>query len=331
MKLKFLLLIILAPLFFTSCKKSDSTSSGSSDDSSSGGLVAGSIGGALASSDTNGTVAFNNEVNEYSKSLMSVVVQPAMAASACPKVTTTAGSGCTQAGSSADLTYASCGFGSSAATYSGILEVSLSASGTVTCGTFPNTATLANNQSIQRQMVASAGVAGTATRTSGSGSVVTIDHASANLSNFDTGTTITANIGAGYGSQVVFDGTGKRKQVIVRQRLFNTDFDHSIDGTVGVSETGTTRTLTGSVKIFHNKLKVLGTSSLNSVVYNNTSCAPISGTIVTVFTAGAHVSPTVIGSALVGKSESLAFNADGTAVLTDINGGTSTVTIGHCY
>ncbi|MGZ3771722.1 MAG: hypothetical protein ACXVCP_16625 [Bdellovibrio sp.] len=199
--------------------------------------------------------------------------------------------------------------------------------GSVTCGTFPN----ATGTTLRRQFVSSAGVPGTGSRTSAKGVVVTIDHSSSNLANFDTAT-IAANIGTGYGSSVTFNGSGARTGVDVKQRLYvSGGFDHSVVGSITISESGTSRTVSGSLTVYHNKVKVVGTSTFTNVVYNDTACAPVSGSISTSFAAGAHVSPTTIGSLMVGKSETLTFNGDGTATLVDYSGASSTVTLGHCF
>ena len=206
------------------------------------------------------------------------------------------------------------------------MEVSISGGAGIACGTFP----APNNQFLQRQIVASAGVAGTGTRTSARGTVVYIDHATANLGNFDN-QTIAANIGSGYGARIGFTGTA-RSSVQVRQRLYVTNgFDHSIDGSITISESGTTRTTSGSVKVYHNKLKVVGTSTFTSVVYNNTSCVPVSGTISTAYAAGTNIAPTAAGTLLVGKTESITFNADGTATSVDSAGVSTTVAMTHCF
>ncbi|MGZ3725782.1 MAG: hypothetical protein ACXWQQ_08270, partial [Pseudobdellovibrio sp.] len=295
------------------------------EDSSTSGVAASSIGGAIAASDSSGNVALNKSLLQ--KPLWSMILQSAQASgTACPKIVTTAGSGCTNAGSDVDLTYSSCSFGSSAATWSGLLEVSLSGGGTITCGTFPSPV----SANIQRQFVSSHTVPGSATRTTARGTVEHIDHSTADLGNFDN-QAIATNIGTGYGTVVTFDGSGKRTGVSVKQRIYVTGgLDHSVVGSVSLSETGTSRTASGSLTIYHNKLKVIATSTFTNVVYNDTACTPVSGSISTAFTAGT-ASPTALGSLLVGKSETLTFNGDGTATLVDYNGSSSTVSLTHCY
>ncbi|MGZ3746695.1 MAG: hypothetical protein ACXWRE_04985 [Pseudobdellovibrionaceae bacterium] len=317
-------LIVTSGLILTACSGgSNGTASGAAaEDSSSSGLAAASVGGAIASSSSSGTMASTIEA----PSIHSLILSPAIAANTCPRVTTANGSGCTNVSSSVDLTYSACSFGTSLATWSGTLEVSMG-TGTVSCGTFPN----ATGTTLRRQFVSSAGVPGSGSRTSARGVTVTIDHSSNNLSNFDNAT-ITANIGTGYGTSVTFNGSGARTGVNIRQRLYvSGGFDHSIDGNISVSESGGSRTISGSIKVYHNKVKVVGTSTFNNVVYNDTACAPVSGSITTAFAAGVNVSPTVIGNAMVGKSETLTFNGDNTATLVDYSGTSSTVTLSPCF
>ena len=320
--MKLTILLFVSSLLFFGCKVTTTPVTTNSEDSSSSGLAASSVGGAVGSSDTNGTIA----MMQAPKPIWSILLQPAFAVNTCPKITTANGSGCSNAGNAVDLTYTACTVGNGGASWTGIMEVTLSTGTAVSCGTFPSP----NNQSLQRQFVASAGVKGTGSRTTSKGTVVVIDHSTANLGNFD-GQVIAANIGTGYGTTVGFTGT-VRSSVQVRQRLYvSGGFDHSIDGSITLAESGTTRTSNGSIKVYHNILKVVGTSTFTNVVYNNTSCVPVSGSISTAFAAGTNVSPTTLGALLVGKTETLTFAADGTATLVDNTGATSTVALTHCY
>ncbi len=320
--------LMVSAALFSACAAKDDTSgtdSSSSEDSSSSGLAAGAVGGALASSSSSGSMA----MNQGPQKLWSLLIPQALASNPCPRVTTANGSGCTNGTSNSyvDLTYDSCNHGSSLSTWSGTLQVSLG-SGAITCGAFPSP----TSTTLTRQFVSS-GVPATGVRTTPSGKAVVIDHATANLSNFDN-QTIAANVGTGYGEVVTFDGSGNRTAVQIRKRLFvypGIGFDHTIDGSVTVSESGSTRTISGSVVVYHNKLKVVGTSTFTNVTYNNTSCIPVSGEITTAYAAGANVSPTNAGSGWVGRSETMVFNSDGTGTFTDYSGATSTVTLSHCY
>lgn len=325
-KANLLKIAMMASLILAGCssKKADGTTSAATDeDSSSSGLVASAIGGAIASSSSSGTVAsFAPQ-----PSIWSVLLPQAFASTACPTLRTTNGSGCDTHSGYVDLTYSSCSFGSSLATWSGTLEVSLG-SGSISCGTFPSGLT---SNTVVRQFVSLPGVpGGIGVRGTKRGTVVYIDHATADLGNYD-GVTIAKDIGTGYGTKVTFNSSGARSAVDVKQRLYVTGgFDHSVVGSISLSESGSTRAASGTMTVYHNKAKVIGTSTLSAVTYNDTSCVPVSGTITTVFTAGT-VQPTVIGNLMVGKSETLVFNSDGTASFTDTSGTTSTVELTHCY
>lgn len=341
-KLSLYVLCASLPLTVISCAKSGSSSASSSAqlDSSTSGTAASSVGGAIANSDVSGTVAKNDALKRF----WSMIIPEAYASNACPTLKTAAGKGCTQASNAADLTYVTCDFGNAGDTWTGTMQISLSAGTAVTCGTFPTLSSIPNGQSLQRQFVTS-GAPGTALRTTASvdqqdgrserivvaGRSVTIDHKTANLANFDSAT-ISANIGTGYGTQVVFDGSGHRKQVIVNERVYDSTFDHSVSGSINMSESGSTRTISsGTVKVYHNTLKVVGTSSFSNVVYNDKCCTPVSGTITTTYAAGTHVSTSKAGSAMVGKSEKLEFLECGSAILTNTAGQVSNVSMNTCY
>lgn len=317
--------LISAAILIVGCSKSSTdTTVALSEDSSASGAAASSVGGAVSSSSSGGSLTMNQRPG----SIWNLVQPPALAANVCPTIKTAAGAGCTQVSANViGLGYSTCSFGMSTATWTGNLEVTLSPASAVTCGTFPAPV----SASLQRQFVSAPGTPGTASRTSASGTVVVIDNQAANLGNFDT-QTIAANIGTGYGSAVAFNGAGVRTGVTVKQRVYVTGgFDHSVVGSVSISESGTTKTASGSVTVYHNKLKVIGTSTFTNVTYNNTSCVPVSGTISTAFAAGTNVAPTAFGAAVVGKTETITFNADGTATLADAGGTSSTVKMSHCF
>ncbi|MGZ3726105.1 MAG: hypothetical protein ACXWQQ_09895, partial [Pseudobdellovibrio sp.] len=282
----------------------------------------------LSQSDSNGTMAAHFLKVFFLK--WKVFERIAQAANLCPTLLNAAGSGCTQLGNSVDLTYNGCSFADSSASYSGILEFSLSEGASITCGIFPNTSTLADNQSIQRQFVSSGGVPGSAVYAGVSGDTTSIDESSINLTNFDN-QTVVAIIGSAYGSQVVFDGAGNRKRIIVRERVYSTSFDITLDGTMNITDSTGVREVNGSVTVYNNKLKIVGTSTFSKVLYTNMGCLPVGGTISTVYAAGATVSPTGAGTAYVGKREIISFNSDATAVFTDINGTTTNIFLTHCF
>lgn len=303
------------------------------EDDSASGAVASAIGGALSSSNSSGTVAMKKAapfLNQSITNAVSNLVPSAFATNACPTFATT-GASCTASTSNQWLSYSACSFGNSSATWSGTQLLKMS-SGTAACGTFPNPGA---SGTLLRQFVAgaSSSTPATATRTSAAGKVVTIDDASVNLSNFD-GQTISTVANGGYGTQVSFDGAGKRSSVTIARRVSVVGgYDHSITGSLNVNEGATTsRTLSGSVRVFHNILKVIGTSTFSSVTHSDSCCVPVSGSITTAFTAGVNPSatPTRIGSLVVGKSETMTFTGCGTATVSAADGTSSNVTLGSC-
>jgi hypothetical protein len=177
---------------------------------------------------------------------------------------------------------------------------------------------------------------GSVTLTTNDGAVGTIDDASANLANFDGDSIATDNPDSGYGAAVEFSG-GARTQVTVDHHLSVSGvFDHSVTGTLSVSETAgaSQRTVTGSLTVYHNLLRVVGTSVFNNVVHSNDCCLPISGTITTTFAAGSNPStpPTKLGAPMIGKSETLTFSSTcGTATLVSYDGTTTNVALDRCF
>jgi hypothetical protein len=250
-------------------------------------------------------------------------IQTANASSACPTLATNAGAGCTQVNAqTVDLSYNSCSFGNSAATWSGVLQIADATN--VTCGTFPNT-------TLTRQFVTSTSdsTPSSGVRT-GSDLTITVDHATPNLGNYQ-GDTIAPTIGAGYGIGVNWAGAPAiRVAMIINQHVSSPVFDHSVTGTLGISETNgaSNRMVSGQVVVYHNLVKVKATSTFSNVVYTDVCCLPTDGSISTAFAATSQSGAT--GQALDGKSETLTFTGCGTATLTQINGKTIDVTLSHC-
>lgn len=161
-----------------------------------------------------------------------------------------------------------------------------------------------------------------------------VDHSSANLSNFDNQNIATIHNG-GYGLAVSFNAQGARSSINFAHRTVVTNwFDHSVVGNLNLSEasaSATSRTInSGTVTVYHNLLKIVGTSTISNLVHKNTCCLPVQGSITTAFTAGQNVSPTTLGSKYVGKSETLTFNGCGSATYQDINGNTASITLSRC-
>ena len=334
---KALLLALLASsaLLTTACgvpgASSGSASSLGVDDSASG-AAAGAAGGALANGSSGGTNAFykmKSDLNPLSIVANLTHPQSAFASSVlCPTYATT-GSSCSASGSNMWLSYSDCSFGGKPS-WNGVQEISMS-SGIATCGTFPNPGA---SGTLYRQYVSSSG-SNSPSSAAVSVSVVstTIDDSTANLGNFDNQTISTIH-NSGYGSAVSFNSSGAKNSVQFAHHISATgSFDHSVVGTLAVSEAsgGTQRTLSGSVTVYHNKLRVVGTSTFSNVVHKDICCLPVSGTISTSFAAGANVTATVAGSALIGKSESLQFTGCGTATYTSADGTVSNVSLNRCF
>jgi hypothetical protein len=210
--------------------------------------------------------------------------------------------------------------------WSGVQSLSMS-SGTASCGTFPNPGA---NGTLYRQYVQASGsnIPGQVNLTAANRSAF-IDDASENLANFD-GDSIPAISNGGYGLAVQFNSQDKRSQLTIGHRLvIDGGIDHSVSGTVSVVEGNGSRTINGSVKVYHNIVKVIGTSTFNNVIHDNTCCLPIGGSITTVFSAGANVAPVL--SSIVGKSETLTFTGCGSASLQRPDGSVINVSLNRCF
>jgi hypothetical protein len=168
--------------------------------------------------------------------------------------------------------------------------------------------------------------------TTGFGTLSAVDDHSSNLKNFNNDSVATLQNG-GYGSKVGFGPNGGRNSVSVAHRLWTEGlFDFSVTGTLAVSEAdgAASRTVNGSVTVYHNILQVIGTSTFNNVTHSDSCCLPISGSITTVFSAGS-VAPTELGLLMVGKSETLTFTSCGEGLLQTYNGTQQTVALSRCY
>jgi hypothetical protein len=98
------------------------------------------------------------------------------------------------------------------------------------------------------------------------------------------------------------------------------------------TDSGGVRTITaGTVTTFNNLANVYGVSTLENLVFNNTCCTPISGTISTRFAAGQAKANALSVFYVTGISETLTFTACGTAVLTSTTGTASQVNLNHCF
>ena len=309
-------------------------------DTSATGAVAGAVGGALSNSSSGGsTLVAESEpsthpmssANEKSSVELSSYIL-------CPTYASSTSNGCSASTASLWLTYNSCHFASSTSLISGfelLLMQPTTGSLTANCGTFPDPTAGASSGSLVRQYVSASGsnMPGSLTRTDDDGKIYTIDNATANLANFDSVVLATIANG-GYGASVSFNSNGGRSGLTIGHHVSSNLIEHSVYGTLTVTETArtsTVRTVSGSVKVYHDKLRVVGTSVFSNVTHSNTCCLPISGTITTTFAGGTNTTPTIAGLAFVGKSESLQFTGCGTGTLTNTDGTVNTVSMNRCF
>jgi hypothetical protein len=326
--MKTIFIPLIATLIVSSgCSKT--TDSSEAEDTSASGAAAALVGGSISNSNSGGTLSLNSKTNKSFLQKSFDFMPQALASTSCPTYASVAG--CATNSHSMWLSYNSCSFGTSSATWTGIQSLIMSV-GNASCGTFPNPGASAT---LTRQFVTASNgtVPSSATRTNSFGDRITIDEATANLSNFD-GVAISTLANSGYGSQVTFNGSGARSSIVIGRRIVDTGlFDFSTTGTINISEASaasTTRTLSGSVRTYHNYLKVIATSTFNSVTHSNTCCLPVSGSITTVFTQGTGA-PTSIGALIIGKSEQLVFTGCGTGNLTKTDGTTSAFALTNCF
>ncbi len=318
-------LIFAGLLVLVACTQSGSggTTTGNPlvEDTSASGAVAGAIGGALSGSAAGGA----------SEMKLTGAADLSAMGGVCPTFAT-AGADCAASGGTMWLSYNSCKFPGSTASFTGVQALVMS-SGAAACGTFPHPGV---NSTLRRQYVTSSGstTPSSLVRQSAAGTYLAIDNHTVNLSNFDSAVLATI-VNGGYGVSVSFNSLGARDQITFGHRVnVMGDFDQTVYGTLNVSEgssNSASRSVSGSVTVYHNGLQVIGTSTVSSLVHNNTCCLPVSGTITTVFSGGANVSPTALGSLYVGKSESLAFTGCGTGLLTKYDGSVVRVSLNRCF
>lgn len=334
--MKTIMSLLVITLVVSACgkKADDSTTSSASSDESASGAVASAVGGALSGTSSGGSLAiYKMQEQDPVRGFWGVIARavqptPAFASSLCPTFATT-GVGCSASGSSMWLSYSSCTF-QGYASWNGVQKITKS-SGTATCGSFPNPGA---NGTLYRQFVSASGsnTPSTVSLTADSWSGV-IDNSSANLSNFD-GQTIATIQNGGYGAAVTFNSSGARTGVTLGHRTYVSGvYDHSVTGNLSITEGNgaSSRTVSGTVTVYHNLVRVIGTSTLSNLVHEDVCCLPVSGTITTSFSAGTNVSPTALGSLLVGKSETLTFTGCGTATYTSAAGKVSSVTLHRCF
>jgi hypothetical protein len=331
-----LALLTASPLI-TNCGMTTSNpnngAAGVVEDSSASGAAAGAVGGALSDSSPNGTQAsmsFKSQRTFFTALKAAINPLPsAFAESFCPTPRVTQNA-CSASGSAMFLTYDDCTF-AGRATWNGVHAFSMS-TGTAVCGTFPNPGA---NGTLYRQYVNPSNTSqpGEVTLATSETSGI-VDDASANLANFDGDTLPTINSNGGYGAAVSFGSNGARDGITLGHHIaVQGEFDHSVEGNLSVNELpgANSRTVSGTVKVYHNLLRVIGTSTFNNVVHEDVCCLPVSGSITTAFTAGTNVAPTAAGQLIVNKSETLTFTGCGSAILQGADGSSKTVSLNRCF
>lgn len=321
------LILLLALPAGCSLKSTSGTTSGNPlvEDSSASGAVAGLIGGALSQSSASAVQARTDP----GRSRLPWILPEAIAAGFCPTFATAAGTTCTATGSTIWLRYLACSFAASNAQWTGNLSLAMS-SGSASCGTFPNPGA---SGSLYLQFVSGFGSTTPSKGfvTSAYGTAVAIDDETADLGNFDN-VTVAAIRNGGYGVRVNYAADGSRSGALFARRVYASTFDHSIRGSISISETvgGSSRTASGSISVYHNGVRVVGTSTFSGIVHSNVCCLPVSGRISTSFAAGSNVAPTAIGATLVGLTETLDITGCGTGTWTKANGETAQVSLSRC-
>jgi hypothetical protein len=328
----FLTSILVMAVAACNSNRSNINSDTSSGDDSTGAILAGMIGGALSSSSNLGTTVMQSSepssAAQIDAIISSPITQEAFATSQCPTVVNPSGLCTTIDTFNVALSLNNCHYSNSAVSWSGILRVGTTGPG-FSCGNFPNFS--GTSGSIYRQFVNASNNPATSTRTGSAGFSVIVDHGSVNLGNFDSQSIATIYNG-GYGSKVIFT-SGLRTGLVIRKRVYVVGgFDHSVDSTLSINESGSTRTInSGSMVTYYNRLQIVGNATVTQLAFNNTCCMPVSGTISTTFSAGQNQSPTSAGSSLVGRTETITFNSCGSATLTNTSGTTANVTVNNCF
>lgn len=294
-------------------------------DTSSSGAVAGAVGGSLSGSSSGGVVAQSDSRNSalrYEK----VTAQ----STTCPTFAST-NSDCNTSGSSMWLNYSSCKFPNSSMTWNGTQLLSMSTSTTAACGTFPAPGA---GGTLYRQYVttASSTTPSALLLHDSAGVLATVDDHTTNLSNYDNAS-ISTLLNGGYGFSAHFASANVRDTITFAHRIVTVGvFDQTVVGNLNISETGgsSSRTVSGSVTVYHNGLHIIGNSTFTGLVHNDMCCLPVSGTITTTFQQGTS-SPTQIGSLYVGKTETLTITGCGTGTLQNYDGSVQSVSLNRCF
>jgi hypothetical protein len=304
---------ILISIFFlvvwTGCGRSADNSNSSSETATE--VAASSIGGAVSSTETSGTVSMRTvpepkTLKEKVLSLINPGLDMAYALTSCPVAI---GQACTGASSNiVSLTYSACQFLVGGGTWSGTHVLTFGAG--ATCSTFvsgsmPSSGTLTRNLN--------------AVRTSPLTSVaVTIDSNSATgwSSSVSGGTTITFGSGT---RSITINGVN-----LAAASNGTTRWNHTVSTTapIVVSGVGNTKTVTsGTVLVQHNIARYNATAAVSqTLIWTNSCCHPTSG----------KITSTLTGS--VTGTETLEYGPScGSATITNRDGQQSSINLRHCF
>lgn len=339
-------LTVLLGLLLSGCGGGTTAGNPAVEDSSVSGAAASAAGGALSGSSANGTQAqmMGKATSWRSGSVFATfgsAFDPwpeALAATTCPTYKSGTTAGCSASGDTLWLEYNDCHFGlSGSSTWNGTLALIVSPGTNVSCGQFPKPSSFPG--SLYRQYVSTAGsnTPGSVTITSAYGTTVTIDNSSTNgtLSNFAQAS-ISPIVNNGYGAEIHFNSSQMRDQITLdHNENDGKKLDLTITGQLDIAETagGTTgsKTVSGSITIYHNYLRVIATSTFQNVIHDNSCCFPISGTINTTFSDDPSDPPTSEGSKAIGKTETLTLTGCGTGTLQSYEGTTTQVVLTRCF
>lgn len=130
----------------------------------------------------------------------------------------------------------------------------------------------------------------------------------------------------GDGTSVHYDNQSTVTQISLTEQ-FN---DQTLVGSAHVKQqSGSIRIANAHMTVYQNALNVVGQSELKDLVFTDSCCTPVGGTITAHLKAGSNVAPTPEGSHFVGKVETLTFDGCGSAQLKDVDGHRSHIPV-HC-
>ncbi len=307
---------ILAVMVLSGCApQSDTDGASATSVTTVSAISAQMIGRALNMTSSNGSYALHSQRPFYLQMLSTgaeMFLPSAFAAGTCLQPATASGSiQCAVSGKALWLDHSACAFGSSSTQWSGtmMLEVSGANSQSTACGAFP---TAGNSGAILRQFVSTKSLKIPLTLSIADSNMTTvIDDSSANLAVFDVSHSVSPLANGGYGVIVNLNSSGGRNSIQIAERQYVTGvYDYSVEGTLNITESAgaTSRVLLGTLNVYDNIKKIIGTVAFNSITFSDACTSPVSGTITTTFAASPNVTPTAAGQALVGESETYTGN-----------------------